>query len=141
MSILGKEKFKEFVKKNPSLIKHVQNGSMSWQKFYEMYDIYGEDEKIWNEYLSSSVGSIGIFEMFKNLDVESIQNGINSVQRVLGLIQEMGSKNKNEVSEDEYKPRPLYKHFEDWFYLFNLKLEKTITIWGIWGLILIGINI
>ena len=51
--------------------------------------------------------------MFKNLDVESIQNGINSVQRVLGLIQEMGSKNKDEVGESEYKPRPLYKHFED----------------------------
>lgn len=110
---MGKEKFKEFVKKNPSLIKYVQNGSMSWQKFYEMYDMYGEDEKIWNEYLNSSVSSMGIFDMFKNLDVESIQNGINSVQRVLGLIQEMGSKNKDEVSESEYKPRPLYKHFED----------------------------
>ena len=42
-----KEKFKIFVKKNPILIKYVQNGSMTWQKFYEIYDMYGEDNNAW----------------------------------------------------------------------------------------------
>ena len=112
---MGKEKFKEFVKNNPNLLKYVQDGSMTWQKFYEMYDMYGEDDKVWDKYLTSSAsvgGSLGIFDMIKNLDVDSIQTGINSMQRVLGLIQDMSNKNKEEVKE-EYKPRPLYKHFED----------------------------
>ena len=33
--------FKEFVKQNPSLLNHVKEEKMTWQKFYEMYDIYG----------------------------------------------------------------------------------------------------
>ena len=35
---MGKEEFKTFVKKNPKLIKYVQDGSSSWQKFYEIYE-------------------------------------------------------------------------------------------------------
>ena len=42
---MGKEEFKGFVKENPSLLKYVQNGSKSWQDFYEIYDIYGDKEK------------------------------------------------------------------------------------------------
>ena len=43
--------FKSFVKKNPNLVNYVKNDTMSWQKFYELYDLYGEDENIWGEYL------------------------------------------------------------------------------------------
>lgn len=113
---MGKDNFKEFVKKNPGLLKFVQDGSMTWQKFYEMYDMYGENSNVWNDYLNdqdNKVASLGIFDMIKNLDVDSIQTGINSMQRVLGLIQEMSSKNKETQNVSEYKPRPLYKHFED----------------------------
>ena len=45
------EAFKNFVKTKPELIKFVQNGKMTWQKFYELYDLYGEDEKVWNKYI------------------------------------------------------------------------------------------
>ena len=41
-----KDDFKEFASKNPSLAKYIENGEMSWQKFYELYDIYGEDVNI-----------------------------------------------------------------------------------------------
>ena len=47
-----KDEFKNFVKKNPSLIKHVKDGSMSWQKYYEIYDMYGEDENVWKDYIT-----------------------------------------------------------------------------------------
>ena len=47
-----KDEFKNFVKKNPSLIKHVKDGSMSWQKYYEIYDMYGEDENAWKDYIT-----------------------------------------------------------------------------------------
>ena len=47
----SKEEFKEFVKDHPRLIGHVKNGDMNWQKFYELYDLYGESGDIWEEYL------------------------------------------------------------------------------------------
>ena len=37
------DNFKSFVKKNPNLISYVRNGNMTWQKFYEIYDLYGEE--------------------------------------------------------------------------------------------------
>ena len=46
-----KDAFKSFVRKNPNLIKYVRTGEMDWQKFYELYDLYGEDETAWSLYL------------------------------------------------------------------------------------------
>ena len=40
---MSKETFKEFISKKPELIDYIKNGEMTWQKFYELYDIYGED--------------------------------------------------------------------------------------------------
>ena len=43
---------------------------------------------------------------------DNLQEGIGNVQRVLGVVQDFSKKdNTNEVPK--YKPRPLYKHFED----------------------------
>lgn len=114
ISLNTKENFKNFVKKNPSLLKFVQNGDMTWQKFYEMYDMYGENSSVWDSYLKiGDVGaSLGVFEMLRNLDLDSIQSGVNSMQRVVGLFQDMVKKN-NKESTSEIKPRPIYKHFED----------------------------
>lgn len=112
-----KEKFKDFVKKNPVLLKHVKNGDMTWQKFYEIYDMYGEDENAWNDYLkpvaaaTTTATTFDLMGFLKSLDLDSIQNGVNSMQRVLGLLQDMTT---NKTTENEpRKPRPLYKHFED----------------------------
>ena len=35
-----KEEFKEFIKKNPKLVKYVRNGEGSWQKFYPSLTLY-----------------------------------------------------------------------------------------------------
>lgn len=105
-----KEDFKMFVRNHPSLAKHVNNGSMTWQKFYEMYDMYGESNSVWDDYLNVSTSS-GLFDFVKNMDFDTIQTGVNSVQRVISLLQEMVDK-KN-TTEETYTPRPLYKHFED----------------------------
>ncbi len=115
-----KEKFKDFVKKNPILLKHVKDGKMTWQNFYEIYDIYGEDENAWKDYLTpiaaaavttATTSSFDLMGFLKNLDLDSIQEGVNSMQRVLGLLQDM-SPSKATPAETR-KPRPLYKHFED----------------------------
>lgn len=112
-----KSDFKNFVKKNPVLINYVKNNNMTWQKFYELYDLYGEDENIWKEYLidkKTSESNINIFDFIKNIDFDTIQTGVSSMQRVISLLQDMSSDKKNvNTNKEEYKPRPLYKHFED----------------------------
>lgn len=49
------EEFKKYVKKYPKLISYVKEGKMSWQDFYELYDIYGENDEVWSKYVSESV--------------------------------------------------------------------------------------
>ena len=122
---MKKDEFKEFVKKNPKLLNYVKNGDMTWQKFYEMYDLYGEDEGIWKDYIKEEkiennaskvvTGfSIGEFiNWLKNVDLDGLQEGIGNVQRVLGVVQDFSKKDNKETSKQTYKPRPLYKHFED----------------------------
>ena len=81
---MGKEEFKTFVKKNPKLIKYVQDGSSSWQKFYEIYDIYGEDENAWKDYLgvaevAATTAGIGdVVKIFKN--IKNLKKNINQDQ-------------------------------------------------------------
>lgn len=121
-----KDEFKEFVRKNPKLISYVKKGEMDWQKFYVIYDLYGEEESAWNDYLSkeetvkaaatgvaSGLGFSDIINFIKNIDLDSVQEGVNSVQRVLGVFQDFNNKDNNTPKKEEYKPRPLYKHFED----------------------------
>ncbi len=127
---MKKEEFKNFVKNNPSLIKYVKNNEMTWQKFYEMYDLYGEDNDIWNNYIKkenvvkkeeklAKAGIAGltlseIVNFFKSVDLDSLQESIGNVQRVLGVVQDFSKKDTPKTSPKEtYKPRPLYKHFED----------------------------
>lgn len=120
---MSKEEFKGFVRNNPKLISYVKNGEMTWQKFYEMYDLYGENNEIWNNYLTreevaaSTVNTISGFSdvvnWFKNVDLNSLQEGINNVQRVIGVVQDFGKSNNTTIESNTYKPRPLYKHFED----------------------------
>lgn len=109
------DEFKSFVKKHPKLITYVKDGKTSWQKFYELYDLYGEAPDIWKEYLEpaiitgSSVGVADIFNVIKNINLDEFQNGINNVQKVLGMLGDITKKD----NKTEYKPRPIYKHFED----------------------------
>ena len=111
-----KENFKEFVKKHPELINHVKNGKMTWQGFYEIYDMYGEDNTAWKEFLTtatiSTASSFNLMNFIKNLDLDGVQEGINSIQRVLGLLQDMAPNNSNN-NTNQKRPRPLYRHFED----------------------------
>lgn len=121
-----KDEFKEFVRKNPKLISYVKKGDMNWQKFYEIYDLYGEEESAWSSYLikeeelrnvtttaTTGIGFNEIINFIKNIDLDSVQEGVNSVQRVLGVIQDLNVKDDSKSKKEEYKPRPLYKHFED----------------------------
>ena len=118
-----KEEFKVFARKHPELVSFVKDKSMTWQKFYEIYDIYGEDNKAWESYLSSSNGSSTTADTLndfsnklKNIDINSIQEHIKTAEKALGLISELTDKGESvsPLSASVPKvPRPINKFFED----------------------------
>lgn len=123
---MSKENFKEFVRKNPKLITYVKNNEMTWQQFYELYDLYGEEENTWSTYLkeenktedaiktATAFGLTDFIGWLKTVNLDNVQEGIGNIQRVLGIFQDFSKKDtKVEPQKNEYKPRPLYKHFED----------------------------
>ena len=130
------EEFKSFVRRNPSLINYVKNDEMTWQKFYEIYDLFGENDEVWNSYIitnnssnnindninSNNVNNTAnntrtshslsdIIDMAKNIDVDKVQSGITSLQKALGLVSDLFVKDNKPISN--YRPRPLYRSFED----------------------------
>ena len=120
------DNFKEFVRNNNYLIGYIKRGKKSWQDLYELYDLYGEDENAWREFLkedyinkskiSNNKSSNYIEEMVrmaKNIDVDKVQEGITSLQKTLGLFGELFTNKSNVSSTKEYNPRPLYRRFED----------------------------
>ena len=106
-----KELFKEFAKKHPTLIDYINNHpDTTWQNLYEIYDIYGEDESIWNKYINNNDN---ILNTFKNIDKSKIKEHINTAQKALNLIEELTSKPSENVVKDVIFPRPLTKFFGD----------------------------
>ncbi len=120
---MKQEEFKNFVRTKPELIKFVQNGEMTWQKFYELYDLYGNDEKVWNKYIlderSPVEDSISkITNMVKNVNVDSIKSHINTAQKAIDFVTDLTKKNGvsnpvENLAKGPVSPRPLNKFFED----------------------------
>ena len=114
-----KEEFKRFASIHPELIKYVKNQNTSWQELYEIYDIYGEDDKAWSKYLEDDKQSSNSFDqitkMVKSVDMDSIQKHINTAQKALGFISELTTKSKvpTDIVKGPLNPRPLNKFFED----------------------------
>lgn len=121
---MSKESFKTFARGHTELANYVMNGKTSWQKLYELYEIYGENSSIWNDYFSSSipttVGDLStlpnnirdLMQNIKNIDLNSVQKGITNIQKALGLLQDIGLGNSSNHS-NAYEPRPMYQHFDD----------------------------
>ena len=118
------DKFKEFVRNNSYLINYTKTGNKTWQDLYEIYDLYGEDQDAWNNYLkedninttNNNTSKTNYIEemvrMAKNIDMDKVQEGITSLQKTLGLFGDLfASKGTNNTKE--YNPRPLYRRFED----------------------------
>lgn len=111
---MKKEEFKKFVRNNPHLIEYVKDNKMTWQQFYEIYDLYGEDDSIWNDFKKNSSDTNltntikGIFNLFKGIDLNSIQKALTSLDKAIEAF-----KGFNQDSNDIYEERPKNKYFED----------------------------
>ena len=120
------DNFKEFVRNNNYLIGYIKRGEKSWQDFYELYDLYGEDESVWNNFLTKEDNNNNsnniknrnsnyiedMVRIAKNIDVDKVQEGITSLQKTLGLFGDLFASKGNNGNK-EYNPRPLYRRFED----------------------------
>ena len=117
---MSKETFKSFARLHPELANTVLKGNATWQQLYEIFEVYGENNAIWNNYytpsvvenLSNSATTIKDFmNTLKNLDMDSVQKGITNVQKTIGLLQDIGLGSKK--GTPPYEPSPIYKRFED----------------------------
>lgn len=113
------DEFKNYVKNNPSLINYVKKGTMTWQGFYEIYDLYGEDKNAWNKYLNNDIKKdtkssfSDIVNIVKNMDVDKVQESITSIQKAVDLFSGLFIKDNAKTNNNSYTPRPIYKRYED----------------------------
>jgi predicted component of type VI protein secretion system len=111
-----REDFKNFVNNHKELITYVNQDKMTWQKFYDMYSLYGENSDVWEEYFKKEDSKLNIslkdiIDKVKGLDPDEVQKNINSLNKILSLVSTLISKDNN--VQEEYEPMPLYKKFED----------------------------
>ena len=127
---MSKIEFKEFVKKNTNLISYVESGKTSWQKLYELYDLYGESNEVWNNYkinsnsenksLNDNRSTNGfnsnsfkeLLNLVKGVDLNTVQKGLSSLDKAIEAFKGIIPDKTSSVS-NVYEPRPTYKYFED----------------------------
>ena len=120
-----KEEFKSFVQKHPELVSYIKDKKNTWQDFYEIYDMYGDDKKVWDKYKdesplneeesrAKSTSLAELASLVKNINIDNVQKYINNAQKAINVIQELTSKNPVKT---EYvipkSPRPITKFFGD----------------------------
>lgn len=124
---MSKESFKSFVKLHPELATSVMNHKSTWQDFYELYELYGEKNKVWDSYLgNNALASVSssknksssmteLIQMVKSVDLDSVQKTVGSLQKTIGLLQDIGIGNTTNTASkaSSYEPRPMYKYFDD----------------------------
>lgn len=120
-----KEEFKSFVQKHPELVSYIKDKKNTWQDFYEIYDMYGDDKKVWDKYKdespvneeesrAKSTSLAELASLVKNINIDNVQKYINNAQKAINVIQELTSKNPVKTETVIPKsPRPITKFFGD----------------------------
>ncbi len=120
-----KEEFKSFVQKHPELVSYIKDKKNTWQDFYEIYDMYGDDKKVWDKYKdesplneeesrAKSTSLAELASLVKNINIDNVQKYINNAQKAINVIQELTSKNPVKTENVIPKsPRPITKFFGD----------------------------
>lgn len=119
------EKFKEFVKNNPKIIKEVRKGNATWQELYEDWYLLGEEDQRWEK-----IGSDGeaaevkdekeakgdlmsnVMGIFKKMDPNQMQSHLQNISQAIGAIQglvsqfQVGNTPNNPVKPPEGPKHP-----------------------------------
>lgn len=117
------EEFKLFIKDKPYLYDYVQRGEMSWQKYYELWSLYGEHPDIWKKYkpkeeiipTDNTTVVSDLVSMVKSINLDQIKDAVKAVGNAITLFQDLTSKNNAPMKEGKapYEPRAIYRKFED----------------------------
>lgn len=113
-----KEAFKGFVALHPELVDFIRDKDMSWQDFYQIYDIYGEEPKAWERYFQGKerieyAASDKIKELsslFKGINMDNVQKHVNNAQKAINIIQELTKKTPEVITKNA---RPITKFYGD----------------------------
>ena len=118
---MSKIEFKEFVRKNPNLITYVEKNETTWQKLYELYDLYGDDNEVWDKYKNNPKENTSkdvnptfkdLINMVKGIDLNTVQKGLNSLDKAIETFKDLANNSKT-PNINNYEPRPTYRYFED----------------------------
>ncbi len=111
------DEFKKFVRNNPNLANYVIDKKMTWQQLYEIYDLYGENNSIWDNFKNKDITNSNnvvttikdFIGLIKGIDLNSVQKTLTSLSDIIETFK--GFNNKDNGSS--YEERPKYKYFED----------------------------
>ncbi|MET3698114.1 putative coat protein YlbD-like [Bacillus oleivorans] len=116
------QQFKEFVNKNPNLVKEVRDGTTTWQELYEEWYLLGEDDSRWDSYKSDEVKNSNekkefnsdilsiVWNGVKKMDTEQIQHHLSSLSEAIGAIQgilsqfQANGRNKQKQNQSQNQP-------------------------------------
>ena len=104
--MMSKESFILFARNHPELAKEVVGGNTSWQQLYELFEIYGENHSVWNQFLKKDFDLNSfkdLYQMIKNIDLDGVQTGIANIQKTVNLLQDIGI--------GKQQSEPIYKRF------------------------------
>ena len=95
-----KELFKNFIGAHPEILKYIKNKEMTFQDFFEIYDIYGEESNVWDKYFKDNIETDDnklkeLSGLLKNINIDSIEHHVNNAQKVIGIIQELTKKTQD----------------------------------------------
>lgn len=117
-----KEEFKNFVSTRPELVNYVKSKEHTWQDFYEIYDMYGDNDSVWSKYKDVSpvlderaVPLNELTNLVKGININNVQKYINNAQKAINVIQELTTKSpvgKTPITPIK-TPRPITKFFGD----------------------------
>ena len=78
--------FKAFVKTIPAIREEVVKGRYTWQQLYEVYVLYGEDDKMWEPYKHNRTDLTGLLDILKNVDLDALSKSFEGLQKILDLV-------------------------------------------------------
>lgn len=120
-----KDEFKEFIKSKPELVDYVKSKEYTWQDFYEVYDLYGKDETVWDKYKKKTSNDNNeerknasiteLTNLVKNINIDNVQKYINNAQKAINVISELTAKKPTSdvVQAVAKTPRVINKFFGD----------------------------